>query len=116
MWDKKKQRLEFMKPMDVDDQRIKIQQHHLTIPTLTQNIPKELDLIVKQNQVVTAEQPLTANPNVGGFGQAETEIVLQNPDRIIGYLVFCLAVVLCQIFLVIKKKQFEKVQAAEMNF
>ena len=81
-----------------------------------QKISKGLNVIAKPGQAVTKETLLTTDPNIGGFGQAETEIVLQNPDRIIGYLVFCLAVVLCQIFLVIKKKQFEKVQAAEMNF
>ena len=56
------------------------------------------------------------DPNVGGFGQEETEIVLQNPLRIIGYLAFCLCVLLTQILLILKKKQFEKVQAAELNF
>jgi hypothetical protein len=34
---------------------------------------------VREGQTVQADQPLTNNPNVGGFGQAETEIVLQNP-------------------------------------
>ena len=81
-----------------------------------QKISKGQTVIAKMGQAVTKETLLTTDPNIGGFGQAETEIVLQNPDRIIGYLVFCLAVVLCQTFLVIKKKQFEKVQAAEMNF
>jgi len=81
-----------------------------------QKISKGLNVIAEPGQAVTKDTLLTTDPNIGGFGQAETEIVLQNPDRIIGYLVFCLAVVLCQIFLVIKKKQFEKVQAAEMNF
>ena len=81
-----------------------------------EKISKGLSVNVKAGQKVTKETLLTVDPNVGGFGQAETEIVLQNSNRIIGYLAFCLAVVLCQIFLVIKKKQFEKVQAAEMNF
>ena len=81
-----------------------------------QKISKGLDVTAKPGQVVTKDSLLTTDPNVGGFGQAETEIVLQNPDRIVGYLVFCLAVVICQTFLVIKKKKFEKVQSAEMNF
>ena len=63
-----------------------------------------------------ADQDLNINPNAGGFGQEESEIVLQNPLRIIGYLIFCLFVLLTQILLVLKKKQFEKVQAAELNF
>jgi apocytochrome f len=53
---------------------------------------------------------------VGGFGQSETEIILQNPNRIKGMIIFFVSVTLTQILLVIKKKQFEKVQAAEMNF
>ena len=46
----------------------------------------------------------------------ETEIVLQNPNRIKGMIVFFFRVTVTQILLVLKKKQFEKVQAAEMNF
>jgi apocytochrome f len=73
-------------------------------------------LAISPGKAVKADQPLTFDPNVGGFGQAETEIVLQSPSRIIGYMVLLLCVTLCQLFLVLKKKQFEKVQAAEMNF
>ena len=72
--------------------------------------------MVKQGDLVKAEQPLNQNPNAGGFGQEESEIVLQNPFRIIGYLAFCFSVLLTQVFLILKKKQFEKVQAAELNF
>ena len=53
---------------------------------------------------------------MGGFGQEESEIVLQDSARILGYLAFCFCLLLTQIFLVIKKKQYEKVQAAELNF
>ena len=79
-------------------------------------IPKGLDLAVTKGLVVKADQLLTKEPNVGGFGQTETEIVLQSPARIYGYMTLCFFIILTQIFLVIKKKQFEKVQAAEMNF
>ena len=82
----------------------------------SQAVPAGLTLVVKQGDTVKAEQALNADPNVGGFGQEETEIVLQNPVRIIGYLAFCFTVLLTQIFLTLKKKQFEKVQAAELNF
>lgn len=81
-----------------------------------QTIPAGLNLIVNQGDAVKIDQPLNSDPNVGGFGQEESEIVLQNPIRIIGYLGFCLSVVVAQIMLVLKKKQFEKVQAAELNF
>jgi apocytochrome f len=56
------------------------------VETKVQTVPKELDLIVKESQVVQQDQPVTLNPNVGGFGQAETEVVLQDPARIYGYL------------------------------
>ena len=82
----------------------------------SQTIPAGLTLTVKQGDIVKTDQPLNVDPNVGGFGQEESEIVLQNPIRIIGYLAFCFCVLLTQIFLVLKKKQFEKVQAAELNF
>ena len=82
----------------------------------SQIIPAGLKLTVKQGDVIKTEQALNLDPNVGGFGQEESEVVLQNPSRIVGYLAFCLSVLLTQIFLVLKKKQFEKVQAAELNF
>jgi apocytochrome f len=84
--------------------------------TTSQVVPAGLKLTVKQGDVVKAEQALNLDPNVGGFGQEESEVVLQNSSRIVGYLAFCLSVLLTQIFLVLKKKQFEKVQAAELNF
>ena len=83
---------------------------------VTQTIPAGLNISVKVTDVIKADQPLTDNPNVGGFGQSETEIVLQNPNRVKGMIVFFFTVTLTQILLVLKKKQFEKVQAAEMNF
>ena len=81
-----------------------------------QTIPSGLTLLVKEKDIIQVDQPLTKDPNVGGFGQTETEIVLQNPVRVIGYMIFTLIVLITQILLVIKKKQFEKVQAAELNF
>lgn len=81
-----------------------------------QTVPAGLKLLVKTGDVVKTEQPLNIDPNVGGFGQEESEIVLQKPARIIGYLAFCFSVLLTQVFLILKKKQFEKVQAAELNF
>nr|YP_009057831.1 apocytochrome f of cytochrome b6/f complex [Nephroselmis astigmatica]AID67685.1 apocytochrome f of cytochrome b6/f complex [Nephroselmis astigmatica] len=79
-------------------------------------IPKGPDLIVSEGQIIKADQPLTNNPNVGGFGQADTEVVLQNPARIQGLMLFLSSTIIAQVFLVLKKKQFEKVQLAEMNF
>jgi apocytochrome f len=84
--------------------------------TIVDKIPPGPELIVSEGQVLIADQALTNNPNVGGFGQKDVEIVLQNPARIQGLLVFFLFVLLAQVLLVLKKKQFEKVQLAEMNF
>jgi len=83
---------------------------------VNQVIPIGLKLTVSVNSLVQMDQPLTEDPNVGGFGQVETEITLQNPLRIVGYMLLSLLMIIFQIFLVLKKKQFEKVQAAELNF
>nr|YP_010198418.1 apocytochrome f [Gracilaria pachydermatica]UAD86834.1 apocytochrome f [Gracilaria pachydermatica] len=84
--------------------------------TYTENIPPGLDLLISKGNEVFANQSLTTDPNVGGFGQTETEIVLQSPSRIQGMIVFFFTVTIAQIFFVLKKKQWEKVQAAEINF
>lgn len=83
---------------------------------VNENIPQGLSLIVTEGSSVSMNQNLTKDPNVGGFGQNETEIVLQNPVRIKSMIIFFIGVTLAQIFFVLKKKQWEKVQAAEMNF
>ena len=104
-------------------QEIKTIDKNLEISILTstgetkiQTIPKDVDLIVKQDQLIKVDQAFTTNPNVGGFGQTETEIVLQDPARIYGYLAFCVSVIITQSMFVFKKKQFEKVQIAELDF
>lgn len=74
------------------------------------------ELIVSEGQTVKVGDFLTNDPNVGGFGQADGEIVLQSANRIVALIAFFMLVTLTQIFLVLKKKQVEKVQAAEMNF
>lgn len=84
--------------------------------TSIEKVPAGPDLIVTKGQTVVIDQPLTNNPNVGGFGQAEAEMVLQNPARIQGLVVFLITIFITQLFLVLKKKQVEKVQLAEMNF
>jgi len=55
---------------------------------VTQTVPSGLTLSIKVKDTVKVDQPLTLDPNVGGFGQEETEIVLQNPNRIKGMIVF----------------------------
>ena len=83
---------------------------------IIEKIPPGPEVIVKMDQQVQQDQPLTNNPNIGGFGQQDGDIVLQNPQRIIGFLIFAFTILLTQIFLVLKKKQFEKVQLFQLNF
>jgi apocytochrome f len=81
--------------------------------SVSETIPAGPALVVAEGDQVQAGAPLTDDPNVGGFGQMDTEIVLQNPQRILWLLAFFAAVTLAQIMLVLKKKQFEKVQATQ---
>ncbi len=84
--------------------------------TIDETIPPGPELLVAEGQDVKSGDALTNNPNVGGFGQVDKEIVLQSPNRIKGLMAFFAMCTLTQIILVLKKKQVEKVQAAEMNF
>ena len=84
--------------------------------TVDETIPPGPELLVAEGQEVKSGDALTSNPNVGGFGQVDKEIVLQSPNRIKGLMAFLAMSTLTQIILVLKKKQVEKVQAAEMNF
>jgi apocytochrome f len=84
--------------------------------TITESIPAGPTVLVSEGQTVAAGDALTNNPNVGGFGQEDAEIVLQQPARIGWLMVFFVGIALSQLFLVLKKKQIERVQAAEMNF
>jgi apocytochrome f len=95
--------------------------YNVTIQTVNNvevvdTVPPGPELVVSVGQNIKADDPLTNNPNVGGFGQGETEIVLQDIRRMQGLIVFFSFVIIGQVFLVLKKKQFEKVQLAEMNF
>ncbi len=81
--------------------------------SITQEIPVGPSLLVKEGDSIEQGMALTNDPNVGGFGQLDTEVVLQSPVRIFGLIAFFVGVALTQILLVLKKKQVEKVQAAE---
>ncbi len=81
--------------------------------SVTDTVPAGPSLIVSVGDSVAAGAPLTNDPNVGGFGQLDAEVVLQNPVRIYGMLAFFAAIAMAQILLVLKKRQVEKVQAAE---
>ncbi|HEY9851525.1 MAG TPA: apocytochrome f [Leptolyngbyaceae cyanobacterium] len=84
--------------------------------TVVEAIPAGPELLVSEGQPVNSGDALTNNPNVGGFGQDDGEIVLQDANRIKWLILFFIGIMLSQTFLVLKKKQIEKVQAAEMNF
>ncbi len=84
--------------------------------SITEEIAAGAELLVNEGDTVEVGTALTTNPNVGGFGQTEKELVLQSPTRIKGLIAFLVAISLSQILLVLKKKQVEKVQAAEMSF
>ena len=79
----------------------------------TEILPIGSQIIVSENDEIKSGDALTSDPNVGGFGQLDKEVVLQSPVRIIGLIAFFIGVGLTQILLVLKKKQVEKVQAAE---
>jgi apocytochrome f len=72
-------------------------------------IPQGPTIQVEPNQKVSIDQPLTNNPNVGGFGQAQTEFVFQSSNRFLSLQVFLWSIFTAQIFLVLKKKQIEQV-------
>ena len=81
--------------------------------SVSDTIPAGPKVLVAIGDAVAAGVPLTNDPNVGGFGQIDAEVVLQNPVRIYGMLAFFAAVAVAQIMLVLKKRQIEKVQAFE---
>lgn len=84
--------------------------------SVVDSIPPGPELMISEGDEVGKGDSLTNDPNVGGFGQEESEIVLQSPARIKGLIAFLGVIMLAQVFLVLKKKQVEKVQAVEMNF
>ena len=100
----------------VDNDNLLIEVKDINNSTVNQLIPKGINLTVALGDSIKQDEPLTIDPNVGGFGQSETEIVLQSPKRIQGMIIFFLILTFAQVFFVLKKKQFEKVQAFERNF
>ncbi len=81
-----------------------------------EEVPIGAEILVEEGDLVAAGQALTSDPNVGGFGQEDAEIVLQSPNRILGLSLFVGGIMLAQTMLILKKKQVERVQESEMDF
>jgi apocytochrome f len=71
------------------------------------------DVVVEVGDKITKDMQLTTNPNVGGFGQDERDIILQDMDRVNNVMALMVSIFIAQLGFVLKKKQFEKVQLAE---
>jgi len=66
--------------------------------------------VVEVGEVVKKDDPITTNPNVGGFGQEEKDIYIQDVNRVYAYTAIAFSIFVAQLAFVLKKKQFEKVQ------
>mmetsp|Transcript_41113 Transcript_41113/g.96542 ORF Transcript_41113/g.96542 Transcript_41113/m.96542 type:complete len:445 (+) Transcript_41113:86-1420(+) len=81
--------------------------------TATVDVLPGATFVSKVGDKVTKDEPITTDPNVGGFGQEEKEVQLQDLNRVYGYLAVAISLYVAQLAFVLKKKQFEKVQLAE---
>jgi apocytochrome f len=81
--------------------------------TVNSPIGKGATIVVEVGENVKKDEQLTTNPNVGGFGQEDREITLQDMNRVYAYCALATSMFLAQLAFVLKKKQFEKVQLAE---
>jgi len=95
----------------VEDLKITIQQEDGA--NFVQEVLPGAQIVVEVGEQVKKDDPITTNPNVGGFGQAEKEVVLQDMNRVYAYCAISFSIFLSQLSFVLKKKQFEKVQLAE---
>jgi len=95
----------------IDDLKISMQLEDGS--TFVQEVLPGAQIVVEVGEKVTKDDPITTNPNVGGFGQAEKEVVLQDMNRVYAYCAISFSIFLSQLSFVLKKKQFEKVQLAE---
>ena len=77
-------------------------------------LPSGVEIIVSEGQKVSIGQSLTTNPNLGGFGQSEKNLVIMPDFNLRGLILFLVFAISAQVFLVLKKKQFEKVQKKEL--
>jgi apocytochrome f len=80
---------------------------------LLEGIPALSKLKVKPGQLISKGEPLTINPNAGGVGQLNRELSIQEHVRLKSIILFVLWCALAQHALIVKKKQFAKVQELE---
>lgn len=68
-----------------------------------------MEPLVSEGEIIKFNEPLTSNPSMGGFGQRYASSALR-PVMFQGLLLYFANVILAQDFLVLKKKQFEKIR------
>merc|ERR1719229_1715585 len=95
----------------IEDLKVSIQQEDGN--TLVQEVLPGAQIVVEVGEKVQKDDPITTNPNVGGFGQEDKDITLQDMNRVYAYCALSTSIFLAQLSFVLKKKQFEKVQLAE---
>jgi apocytochrome f len=84
-----------------------------------QTIPRGFVRIVQVKDQVEVEQSLTFDPDNGGFGQEEAMLILDKDMSLVNSwlgLTFLSLLLYFQVFLVAKKKQFERAQQEEVSF
>jgi len=99
------------KVASIDGLKVTIQKEDGT--TAVQECLPGATLVVEVGESVVKGDPITTNPNVGGFGQDDKEMVLQDMNRVYAYCALATSIFFAQLAFVLKKKQFEKVQLAE---
>jgi len=78
-----------------------------------ERIPTLSKLKIKLGQLIFKGELLTINPNIGGIGQLNRELSIQEYVRLKSIMLFVLWCALAQHVLIIKKKQFVKMQELE---
>jgi apocytochrome f len=81
---------------------------------LLDGIPELLELKVKAGQLVSKGEPLTGGGNPGGIGQLNRELSIQEHVRLKSIILVVLWCTLAQHSMIIKRKQFIKVQELQL--
>jgi len=81
--------------------------------TEVQEVGAGAQIVLDIGEEVTKGEPITTNPNVGGFGIEEMDLNLLDLNRMTGFTSFAFSIYVTCLLFVLKKKQFEKVQLAE---